>query len=226
VVTTLLVLLLLGGVGAYLYMRRRKMQQAERELSPRQFEGGSSTEALRETGSQILSINAFIAPPSPTHPRSPNTSVLSHSVSTSAPSSGPSGRRYVPRSGSGSGPESEHSMASTGAGLTVRNPTNRSAAFTSFPTASVRRSAKEIEAGLHSSNSLDSEYLDGSNDVGSSLTIERSRSAVAVTGPSAGVPTRSASVGARGSQEEIIFQHQDAGILRELPPPYADRGRT
>ncbi|KAF7361276.1 hypothetical protein MSAN_01160000 [Mycena sanguinolenta] len=182
VVTTLLVLLLLGGVGFYLYLRRRRMQQTERELSPRQFEGGS-TEAFRENDTQILSINAFIAPSSPRSPKSPGPSVLSHSVSTSAPSSGPSGRRYVSQSGSGSGPESEHSASSNGTGLTVRNPTNRSAAFSSFPTASVRRSAKEIEAGLHTSNSLDSEYFDGSTDVGSRLTIERSRSAVAVASP-------------------------------------------
>ncbi|KAF7329007.1 hypothetical protein MVEN_02530800 [Mycena venus] len=231
VVVTLIVLLLLAAVGVYLYMRRRKMQ----ERSPRQFEAGieagiegSSTEAFQETGTQVLSINAFIAPPSPTatsqprSPKSPGPSVLSHSVSTSAPSAGPSARRNV------AAPESNSSFSSAGSGLVVRNPNlGRAAAFTSFPSASVRRSAKEIEAGLSTAHSIDSEYYDDSS-IGS-RSIERSRSA-AVAGPSAGrglpTPARSASVGASAAPgEEIIFQHQDAGIVRELPPPYADRGR-
>ncbi|KAJ7902712.1 hypothetical protein B0H14DRAFT_3422187 [Mycena olivaceomarginata] len=225
VVVTLIVLLLLGGIGAYLYLRRRKVQQAARELSPRQFEGGSSTEAFQETGTQVLSINAFIAPASPTQPRSPKSpgpSVLSHSVSTSAPSAGPSARRYM------AAPESTQSASSAGSGLTVRNPNlNRPAAFTSFPTASVRRSAKEIEAGLTTAHSIDSEYYDGPSDTSSGTPIERSRSAAVASGPSAvRPPARSASVGANaGPTDEVIFQHQDAGVLRELPPPYADRGR-
>ncbi|KAJ7262787.1 hypothetical protein B0H12DRAFT_1270164 [Mycena haematopus] len=215
VVVTLVVLLLLGGVGVYMYMRRRRMRQ----LSPRQFEAGSSTEAFQEAGTQILSINSFIAPSSGTQPRSPRSpgpSVLSHSVSISAPSAGPSSRR--------SDLESDRSVSSNGSGLTVRNPNlNRPAAFSSFPTASVRRSAKEIEAGLTTNHSIDSEYFDNSS---SRAPIERSRSAVAVAGPSErGVPTRSASLGAAAGPDEIVFQHQDAGILRELPPPYADRGR-
>jgi len=225
VVVTLIVLLLLGGVGGYLYMRRRRMQQTVQERSPRQFEGGSSTEAFQETGTQVLSINAFIAPTSPTEPRSPKSpgfSVMSRTVSTSAPSAGPSGRRFM------AGPESDHSVSSNGSGLSVRNPNNPNRpAFSRFPTASVRRSAKEIEAGLSTSNSLDSEYFDNSSEITSRVPIERSRSAVAVAGPSdRGLPVRSASVGASGAQDEVIFQHQDADILRELPPPYADRGRS
>ncbi|KAF8170726.1 hypothetical protein K438DRAFT_1853847 [Mycena galopus ATCC 62051] len=196
-----------------------------RELSPRQFEGGSSTEAFQETGTQVLSINAFIAPTSPTEPRSPKSpgpSVMSRTVSTSAPSAGPSGRRFM------AGPESDHSVSSNGSGLSVRNPNNLNRpAFSRFPTASVRRSAKEIEAGLSTSNSLDSEYFDNSSEITSRVPIERSRSAVAAAGPSdRGLPVRSASVGASGAQDEVIFQHQDADILRELPPPYADRGRS
>jgi len=229
VVVTLVVLLLLGGVGFYLYMRRRRMQQSAKELSPRQFEGGSpeAFQEIGETGTQILSINAFIAPSSPTQPRSPKSpgpSVLSHTVSTSAASSGPgpSGRRFV------AGPESNHSVSSQGSGLIVRNPNlNRPAAFSSFPTASVRRSAKEIEAGLATGNSVDSEYYDNSSIDSGSRVIERSQSAaVPVPAPSARLPARSASMGASAAPgEEIIFQHQDAGVLRELPPPYADRGR-
>lgn len=219
VVVTLLVLLLLAGLGVFLYMRRRRMRAAQ---APRQFEGGS-TEALQETGeagSQILSINAFITPSSPTArlPKSPGPSVLSHSASTTASSSNPS-----------RGPESNHSVSSNGSGLSVRNPNlNRPAAFTSFPTASVRRSAKEIEAGMSTGTSIDSEYYDSAAVDSGARAMERSRSA-AVAGPSAArlpVPTRSASTGAVAAPgEEIIFQHQDAGIVRELPPPYADRGR-
>ncbi|KAK7018624.1 hypothetical protein R3P38DRAFT_2983573 [Favolaschia claudopus] len=224
VVVTLVVLLILGGVGAFLFMRRRKMQQAAKELSPRQFEAGNSTVPVQETGSRILSINAFIAPPSPTQqtqqtrsPLSPGPSLV-HSVSTS---SGPTiPRRYATLSES-----SLSGATSIGSGLTVRNPNaNRAAAFSNFPTASVRRSAKEIEA-MGGSPSSDSEYYDPFADGGAS-SIERSRSAVA--GPSGGgrTPSRSASLGNNTAPgEELIFQHQDAGVVRELPPPYIDRGR-
>ncbi|KAJ6589093.1 hypothetical protein B0H19DRAFT_1102891 [Mycena capillaripes] len=225
VVVTLLVLLLLGGVVVFLYMRRRKMQETAKEISPRQFEAGGA-ETFQETATQILSINAFMAPSSPagTRLQSPGPSVLSHSLSTSAPSAStaPSDRhRFVNVA------ESDHSVSSTGSGLSVRNPNLDRPAFSRFPTASVRRSAKEIEAGLRTSNSIDSEYLDGTDSqLSLRPPVERSQS-VAAAGPSGSrPPARSASMGASAAPgEEIIFQHQDAGVVRELPPPYADRGR-
>jgi len=227
VVVTLVILLLLGGIGVFLFMRRRRMK----EITPRQFESGSGSgdaEAFQETSTHILSINAFIAPSSPTHPRSPRSpgpSVTSNTLSrTSVTTPGPASRRFI-----NSPPESNHSVSSTGTGLSVRNPNLDRPSFSSFPTASVRRSAKEIEAGMSTSHSIDSEYYDSTSTDVSSSTIERSRSAVATAGPSGAarpVPARSASMGDSGAPgEEIIFQHQDAGIVRELPPPYIDRGR-
>ncbi|KAJ6602505.1 hypothetical protein DFH09DRAFT_1470167 [Mycena vulgaris] len=201
VVVTLLVLLL-GGAAVFLYMRRRKTQQKVHEITPRQFEAGDAPQTFEPNGGQILSINAFISPGSPTQPRSTQDSSL--------------------RSTAGASPARPKSVASSG--MSVRNP-DRPAAFTSFPTASVRRSAKEIEAGLPTGNSLHSDYSgDGGSDVSSQPLVSRARSAMPSSGPSgARYPARSASVGAPSA--EIIFQHEDAGVVRELPPPYADRGR-
>ncbi|KAJ6482134.1 hypothetical protein C8R47DRAFT_1197593 [Mycena vitilis] len=223
VVVTIVVLLLLGGIAAFLYRRRAKLQR----LSPRKFEGASA-ENVQEAGGQILSINAFISPTSPTQtsqPRSaesPRHSVLSHSMSQST--AAPFDRRRF-----ADAPESVQSMTSVGSGLSVRNPGNldRPAAFTSFPTASVRRSAKEIEAGLGTSHSMGSEYSDGADShMSSRPLVERSQSAMAAGSGAGGrgAPSRSASLSA-ATGEEMVFQHQDAGMLRELPPPYADRGR-
>jgi len=228
VVVTIVVLLLLGGAGTFLYLRRRKMQEIAKEISPRQFEDGidNPPQPFEETGGQILSINAFITPASPTQPRSPKSpggSTISPSNISAATPAPFDRRRFVGNAGS----ESAQSVSS--AGMSVRNPSNPDRpSFTRFPTASVRRSAKEIEAGLATSNSMHSDYSDAPSDVSSRPLVERSRSAVAA-GPSGAervYPTRSASMGASNASlgEEVVFQHQDAGMVRELPPPYADRG--
>ncbi|KAJ7471820.1 hypothetical protein FB451DRAFT_1399128 [Mycena latifolia] len=209
VVVTLVVLLLLGAAVVFLY-KRRKVQQKVKEITPRQFEAGDSSQPFEEHGGQILSINAFIAPASPTQPRSPKSpggSTIAQSMSTSnAPSS--------------SGP-SRPTIASSG--MSIRNPDRP--AFTNFPTASVRRSAKEIEAmGPATGNSLHSDYSgDAGSDISARPLVDRSQSAVAFAGPSGfRGPARSASMGAPSA--DIIYQHQDAGVVQELPPPYADRG--
>ncbi|KAJ6617920.1 hypothetical protein B0H10DRAFT_2218082 [Mycena sp. CBHHK59/15] len=232
VVVTLVVLLILGGAAVFLFIRRRKMQQKAREFTPRQFEAGDP-QPFEETGGQVLSINAFISPSSPTTPRSPkspksptNASTFSNSMSPSNTVAGtpaPFDRRRF------AGTTDSHDSHAS-AGLSVRNP-SRPAVFSSFPAASVRRSAKEIEAGLHTGNSLHSDYSAGGASDASSRhpLVERSQSAMAA-GPSQGprFPARAASLNNASSSlpgEEIIFQHQDAGVVRELPPPYADRGR-
>ncbi|KAJ7730876.1 hypothetical protein DFH07DRAFT_848241 [Mycena maculata] len=231
VVVTIVVLLLLGSAGTFLYLRRRKVQQTAREISPRQFEGGldgaNGPQPFEETGGQILSINAFISPASPTQPRSPKSpdaTTVSHSNASA--STAPFDRRRL------MGPGSDAPSISS-SGMSVRNPGNPDRpAFTNFPTASVRRSAKEIEAGLATGNSMHSDHSDAPSDGSSRPLVERSQSAM-VPGASAGpsgqrgpYPVRSASVGASNASlgQEIIFQHQDAGVVRELPPPYADRG--
>ncbi|KAJ7280358.1 hypothetical protein C8J57DRAFT_1501789 [Mycena rebaudengoi] len=219
VVVTLLVLLL-AGAGVFLYLRRKRLQKIE-EITPRQFEEGVAP-AFEETGGQVLSINAFISAPSstsgPSTPEVPQPMTPSNfssiAPSESRPARAPSSSRSAPQSTSG---------------LSIRNP-GRSAAFTSFPSASVRRSAKEIEAGLTTSHSDDSEYVGADSD--QRTLISRAMSAgpsstAGPSGPSGANISRAASLGSTNSSlpgEEIIFQHQDAGLVRELPPPYADRG--
>ncbi|KAJ7208005.1 hypothetical protein GGX14DRAFT_455161 [Mycena pura] len=222
VVVTLVVLLLLAGAGVFLYLRRRKVIRAARQVAPDQFEGGVIDGApgereVSETGTRILSINAFIEPASPQRSAGASARSPSHASGTTLP------RRYDSASAS---PSVESNTP--GGGLSVRNPavaTHRG--FTNFPTASVRRSAKEIEAGLSSEISEDSEYSDASH-ASSSPLVGRSQSAGAATSGGARavpLPMRSASASVGSSrQQEIIFQHQDAGMLRELPPPYIDRG--
>ncbi|KAJ7117399.1 hypothetical protein C8R43DRAFT_1137691 [Mycena crocata] len=176
VVVTVVVLLLLGAAVVFLYMRRRKMQQT------------------------ILSINAFIDPASPTRPtspKSPGASTFSNSMSPSNTAPTPHRQRF-------GGTETSHQSISS-SGMSIRNP-DRPAAFTSFPVASVRRSAKEIEAGLDTGNSLHSDYSADESDISSRPLVERT------------------SMGGSSALTEIIYQHQDATVVRELPPPYADRG--
>jgi len=221
VVVTLVVLLLLAGAGVFLYLRRRKVIRAAMRVAPSQFEGGVIDGApgereVSETGTRILSINAFIEPTSPQRSAGASARSPSHASGTTLP------RRYDSASAS----PSVESNTPGGGGLSVRNPavaTHRG--FTNFPTASVRRSAKEIEAGLSSEISEDSEYSDASH-ASSAPLVGRSQSAATPGGARAvPLPIRSASASVGGSrQQEIIFQHQDAGMLRELPPPYIDRG--
>ncbi|KAJ7074517.1 hypothetical protein C8F01DRAFT_26981 [Mycena amicta] len=220
VVVTLVVLFLLGGVGVYLFLRRRRVLKRADKVSPRQFEGGvGAAPDYTENSTHILSINAFINPPSPPHsPKSPTISTFSSpthvSLGTTVTFDRQRMNNVIP-------PQDNASVSSaptsTTGGLSVRNPhPGRPAAFSSFPTASVRRSAKAIEAGMTSSISEDSEFYDAAT---SSRAMERSLSAgPASVGGRYPSPVRSASVGA--NSEEVIYQHQDAGSVRELPPPY------
>ncbi|KAF7290554.1 hypothetical protein MIND_01295500 [Mycena indigotica] len=228
VVVTIVVLLLLAGVGVFLFLRRRKALKKTDKITPRQFESGvggiNVAPAYTEHGTHILSINSFISPSSPTEVKSPSQSNFSSPTNTSAVGSlvGYDRQRMM----SAIPPQDNASISSvplsttTGGALSVRNPhPHRPAVFSNFPTASVRRSAKAIEAGMTSSISEDSEFYDAAT---TSRSVERSLSAgpTSVMGrqPS---PARSASVGANTpAAQEIIYQHQDAGVVRELPPPY------
>jgi hypothetical protein len=225
VVVTLVVLFLLAGVGVFLFMRRRKVLAKADKTTPRQFEDGVApagpAPSYSEANTHILSINSFINPPSPTTdaPKSPPLSNYSSPTNTSAAVGTNVGfdraRMYAQQDAMSV--SSVPTSTTTGGGLSVRNPhPQRSAAFSNFPTASVRRSAKSIEAGMSSNITEDSEFYEASRPV------ERSLSTAA--GPSSGrmpSPSRSMSVGANtGPAQEIIYQHQDAGIVRELPPPY------
>ncbi|CAK5263604.1 unnamed protein product [Mycena citricolor] len=217
VVTTLLVLLALGAIAAFLFWRRRKFMLTAQARAPTRFEAGSASQnPFEETGSHILSITSFINSSS-SAPHSPDgLSTISPSrLSVITPAS--LDRRQLVND-----TESVHSADSgTGSGLPTRSPGRP--ALNGFPTASVRRSAKEIEAGLPTSISMDSEYY--TRPEHTIPAIGRSQSAAVTTGGVRAVertvrlPTRSVSLGG----PEIIIQHEDAGTVRELPPPYADR---
>lgn len=89
--------------------------------------------------------------------------------------------------------------------------------FNSFPTSSTRRYNKAAEAGvvprgLHTSGPrpessiMDSDVASGSHSLGSNQ------------------PMTIASPSGTQTDGEIIIQHRDGGgVIRELPPPYADR---
>ncbi|KAJ7641362.1 hypothetical protein FB45DRAFT_862568 [Roridomyces roridus] len=215
-VVVVLLLLFLGGVAFFFYWRRRRqMQRKVQEISPRQFENGpeniDGSPPFQETGGHILSINSFITPAA---------STSSPTAANDSPLNAPA---LAPRRGGNMG--SDGGRSTTSAGMSIRNPDRP--ALNGFPTASIRRSAKEIEAGLTTSHSIDSEYYDTPVEGSSRAPIERSQSAMPAPGglsPAPRYPARSASVGTPGVGQEIIFQHQDAGLVRELPPPYADRG--
>jgi len=100
--------------------------------------------------------------------------------------------------------------------------------FTNFPaTPAARRSQKALEAG----------YRPGSSNSQSSSRglIERSQSALpsatTTDGRSIRYPVRATSLRESSTSPaddalpdpEVIYQHRDGGVVRELPPPYADR---
>nr|GAT54395.1 predicted protein [Mycena chlorophos] len=228
VVVTIVVLLLLGGAGVYLYLRRRRMMARSDKVTPRQFESGTANVNLApsysEANTHILSINSFINNDNTTEVKSPTVSTFSSPTNTSGPGTlaGFDRQRMIGSMRAQSDNASVSSAPSAApphGGLSVRNPSRSAASFTNFPTASVRRSAKSIEASMPSVVSEDSEFYDGAT---TSRPMQRSLSA----GPAATLgravsPARSASVGDPVMQEEIIIQHQDGGaIVRELPPPY------
>lgn len=198
VVSLVSVLLIVGGVGAWLHMRRKKameIEEAGQDILPRQFvETGPS--------GQVLSINSFMGgtstTPSPGKSTfSPGLNSLSYATETlgesmsmdSDPNRMSSGSSHVP-----------------GANLRSRP------SFANFPATSVRRSKAQEAAQDATSDS------DGA-------TLMHSQSAMATSSAGHPVwPARSASLQANATspvESEIIYQHQDAGqVVRELPPPY------
>lgn len=180
VVVTFLLLFLIGlGIGAFYYLRKHR-QQAEAEEAqtlPTQFIGVET---------KMLSINNYLEPPSNSSPMSRKAALVLQEVQNSrselsspAESSPTATLVALPYSG--------------GNGVPTARPSSNSG-FATFPTSSIRRSAKLLEAGEASS--------------------------------SPGAVRRPPVVITRGDSEEVVIQHEDAGSVREIPPPYTDQTRS
>lgn len=232
-VTLALLLLLGGGLFTFLYMRRKKVQREAElgpDLTPRQFQ------ETQETGGQVLTINSFISQGgsparSPKSPPFSETSSHSQVALTSAQyaAAAPFDPYHETQPGTTSNRQSGSSHGN------ADRP-----GFAKFPSTSVRRS-KAAEAGYGASRSPDRAYpayppgsiSSSSNSGDPSGRVERSASALPLSQPPRTplhIPARSNSLQENGPDpdgtprpDEIIFQHRDAGLVRELPPPYADR---
>lgn len=88
----------------------------------------------------------------------------------------------------------------------AQRPNNRisNSGFVNFPATSIRRSAK-----LAGASATSTRVPDSVNPGIGTVLIDAE-----------GAPQTTTRV-----NEEVVFQHRDAGVVRELPPPYADRVR-
>ena len=224
VCVTLAGLILIAGTVLVVLHKRKRQQEWEQEYGPdttaRQFEERDDGQVLTippSTPGNLRSPKSGSAPPS---------AALTSSNYAGAPTFDP--YRSVRESSSGQQLSAVSSSNTPG--------------FSNTPIP-IRRSQKGLEAGLPSPQS-DTSGRPGSAvsaDSRAPLTMTRSSSAQAsgsdqTTPPpsrsnNAAWPTRSASLQASGVNPDtpldgadIIYQHRDGGgVVRELPPPYADR---
>lgn len=206
--------LLLAGIFLFVCLRRRRPHpevDLDPDTRPRQFE---------ETGGQVLSINSFL-PASPG--RSTKSPISDFSLSSN---------HYA--SAAPFDPYGHDSSATTDSARQSGSDAGRPS-FANFPSVSVRR-PKAAEAGFsHDSrhkHNLHHPSSSSLNTSGPSRTIERSASALPISSdPLSPVDLPSRSMSLQGTSTdvplrdgEVIYQHRDAGgVVRELPPPYADR---
>jgi hypothetical protein len=222
VCVTLAGLIIIAGTILVVLYKRRRQQEHDRETAPdtavRQYEE-------RDEG-QILTI-----PPSTHHnPHSPKTP-------RTFPESSASSSVLISSNYAGA-PAFDPYQSTRDSGISSRPPSSPDPS-SHRPVSSgytARRSQKAIEAGLSSPQSIDSSLRPGSADSRAPLTVSRSESVQASgSGPSSQGntrwPTRSESLQAgvvdpntNTPLDDIIYQHRDGGgVVRELPPPYADR---
>ncbi|KAK0477649.1 hypothetical protein IW261DRAFT_1485699 [Armillaria novae-zelandiae] len=159
----------------------------------------------------------------PAMPHSAKSSSFSNATSTTSEAN------MSPSSNTGTLPFDPRRLMEDGSEGTYRTPSLSSSAsvrpgFTSFPSAPIRRPSKGMEAGLGAQTDPSISESTGS--------VQRSQSALPPSSPGAATydvwPARPASYNTRENvtstgDGELIIQHRDGGIVRELPPPYADR---
>jgi len=188
-------------VGTVLYMRRRKAIQDELEakeyldLTAKPFTPYSHLSGATGTEGQVLSINSWVGNSS--SPRSPKS-----------PSSGMYTTSSAPFDPYQSVRESSSARPTSGGSSSTSRP-----GFAKFPVAATRRNAKSMEA-LGIAPSIDSSAPRPTTGVSDTSSPDPARPALARSETGSGVT-------------EFVIQHEDGGeaVVRELPPPYADRTR-
>ncbi|KAF5350917.1 hypothetical protein D9758_010497 [Tetrapyrgos nigripes] len=193
VLVPVLALLIGGGIIAFYIRRRRHRMAKEINMGPLD----TIPKPFIDEG-QILSINSFLDTHSNTSPRTPKTppgppGLVGHTVQNSVASSEP----FDPYN------TTEHSSTRPNSSSSSGRP-----GFNSFPSSSVRRpsaNGKAAEAAMSRS---------ARSDVSNPSTSQ--------AGPS--LPPNTTLIPSPDGDGEYIIQHRDGGgVVRELPPPYADR---
>lgn len=217
VVTLVLLLLIGGGVGFWYWHRRYKARyDAENapEAQPAPFEPPPAE--FTERGGNVLSINSFLDTASNSSAPRPSLSVRTAGSSSSSSSAYNSTNPF----------SSPHDSLATGSIPDTGRPTTsrptstgssgRSNGFTSFPSSSIRRSAKAIEAGYS---------LDGDSGTSNRMLVRNGSAAPSVVSNASRLHVVDGADPTSPPGGEVVYQHQDGGtIVRELPPPYMARG--
>lgn len=223
VIVGVLALVLIATAGWFFWRRRRLgAQKTTIEIDP-DVTPYMPVSPMSDNSSQTMAINAFVG----------HTPVMPHSAKSSSFSNGTTTMSDVtmsPSSHTGSLPFDPRRLMEDGSEGTYQTPSLSSSAsvrpgFTNFPSSSIRRPSKATEAGL-STAQTDSSISESTG------SVQRSQSAMPPSSSGAAAydpwPARPASYNTRENvtstgDGELIIQHRDGGVVRELPPPYADR---
>ncbi|KAF8898300.1 hypothetical protein CPB85DRAFT_189229 [Mucidula mucida] len=217
VIGVLALLLIAGGAFWWWYRRRNNGRKSsldiDPDLAPTPYMSAGPT-------GQVLSINAFLdQPQQPYSPKASQNGMTTMSMSDATRSSTHFDPYHMVETRTG--PPST-SGRPTSSGSSTSNAGN----MANFPLAPLRRS-KAMEAGLGTGMS-DSTFDSVASDTSSRPLMERSQSAHPPPGASTDAPwpPRATSMAQTAGEREIIYQHRDGGVVRELPPPYLDRSRV
>lgn len=218
-VAFMLIFLIALGIGSVIYLRRRQRQNQEFLAStmPSQFQvevearlpsvPTNTSSSMYQSGYTSMGGTGVTQPPE-NHYRNPPS-----------PDNSSTGLSYYP-----SIIASDGQTASTNDRSPASTRVSR-AGFSRFPSSSIRRPPKSVEAEIHSAVSPDSEYVLETAISDSNNVLGRQMSAISSTR----TVTMGRTFGAEGRVEEepeMIDQHQDARSINEPPPPYADRNES
>lgn len=222
VVVGVLALVLIATAGWFFWRRRRLgARKTTIEIDP-DVTPYMPVSPMSDNSSQTMAISAFVGH-TPVMPHSAKSSSFSNTTTTT------SDVAMSPTSHTGSLPFDPRRLMEDGSEGTYQTPSLSSSAsvrpgFTNFPPSSIRRPSKTTEAGLSAQTDPSVSESTGS--------VQRSQSAIPSSSTGAATydpwPARPASYNTRENvtstgDGELIIQHRDGGIVRELPPPYADR---
>ncbi|KAF9476295.1 hypothetical protein BDN70DRAFT_183576 [Pholiota conissans] len=218
------------GIGGFIYLRRRRREKEELFIAtiPHQFipvepripSVPASQQAPTSMSGRIpfdkASSSRGVTIPSEIYRNPP-----SPEDNTTIPSSG--GISYYPSIITSSNVTNGPTPTDNPPRYLVSPARKLPGGFTNFPSTSIRRSAKSLEASTHSAVSPDSEYVLESAISDSSNVLGRQLSAVS-SARTANTARGFRPEGRVEEEAETIYQHRDGGVVRELPPPYMDRG--